>query len=202
MKLLLLLILLFVQFGFAQQMFENGDLELTYVNAKNVSKRFNLNSSSKSNSDDLYKIEVKFKVKSLKKSDVDINKFALVDHVNHLRYRPSDISYATMGLYMGYVPLLKTELEDNRFFTNQISAKYKPEIHDSFPDFKLTNYQDIEIPTNFGNKNYPLLSVVYFWPHDYKNYKVKMYFYCLVQAENPEFELYYGDKVFSKISLK
>ena len=107
---------------FSQLLIEDKQLEFEYLSSRTVSKSFNLNSSSKSNSDELYKIEVKFKLKSLDKKEIDINKFSLVDMTNKLRFRPSDISYATLGLYMGYVYLLKDDIE----YKKNISANYKP----------------------------------------------------------------------------
>jgi len=198
---LLTFIISFSNYSQSQQNFENGNLSIEYQKAKKVSKTFNLNSSSKLKSDNFTKISVKCKIQSLNKEDIDINKFSLVDHKNKLRYRPMDISFQPVMGYLAYGKLLKAELKLGSMYMHQAGIAYEPEIKDSYIEYSLEEYTDVEVPFNFGTEKNPKNSIVYFKPNNFHKFKSLFFFPIMKSAKNPELELYYGNEKVEKVEL-
>ncbi|WP_055437656.1 hypothetical protein [Lacinutrix algicola] len=198
---LLLSLISLSSYSQSKQKFENGNLTVDYQKAKKVSKTFNLNSSSKLKSESFIKISIKCKIKSLNKEDIDINKFSLVDHKNKLRYRPMDISFQPVMGYLAYPKLLKSKLKLGSMYKHQAGLAYKPEIKDSYVEYTIEGYTDVEVPFNFGTKKNPKKSVVYFRPNNFHKFKSLFFFPISKSAENPDLEFYYGKEKISKVEL-
>jgi hypothetical protein len=180
---------------------EKDSLTIEFLKAKKVSSTFNLNSSSKLKSKLLKKISIKCKIESLNKTEVDINKFSLVDHKNKLRYRPMDISYQPAMGYMAYLKLLKTDLDLGDYYKMQAGIAYVPEIEDSFDKYIFDGYTTVELPANLGTKKHPKTAVIYFKPHKFNKFKTLFFFAIQKDAENPDLKLHYGDEIIAQISI-
>lgn len=180
----------------------NGNLSVDFKTSKKVSNTLNLNSTSKIKSKELQKISVKCKVESLNKEVVDINKFSLVDHKNKLRYRPTDISFQPVMGYLVYEKLFKEDVNYGNMAKHQAGIQYKPEIKDSYNDYAITDYVDVQIPmtfaVGFGKQK---TSIVYFEPHNYRNFQALFFFAIVEDAKNPDLVFYYGNEKITSINL-
>lgn len=177
---------------------ENGNLSIKFLKAKKVSNTLNLNSTSRIKSKELKKVLIKCKLKSLDKNAKDLNKFSLVDHKNKLRYRPTDISTQTVG-QINITKLLKTDVKLGGMYKLQAGILYEPEIEDTFTNYDINGYTNVEIPYTF-NKRKNKKGIVYFQPVRY-NFKAHFFFAILTKSENSELELYYGSEKIYKIEL-
>tara|TARA_Y100000815_G_C13349158_1_gene503492 strand:- start:6658 stop:7281 length:624 start_codon:yes stop_codon:yes gene_type:complete len=190
--------------GFSQEkLFENGNLSIDYKNAQKVSSTMHLNSVTKIKSKDLMKVKVKCKIRSLNKERVDPNKFSLVDHTNKLRYRPTDISHQPVAMYMAYVRLLKDNINYRgrpgfMMSANPSPIKYDPEIKDSFDDYSIDGYTNIELPLKISKKKQ---SVVYFEPHKFKKFSALFFFAIPKNLETQSLEFYYGKNKVADVEL-
>jgi hypothetical protein len=190
-----------VSFG-QEKKVENGNLSVEFKKSKKVSNTFNLNSSSKIKSKELKKISIKCKVQSLNKDKVDINKFSLVDHKNKLRYRPTDISFQPVVGYLVFGKLFKKDINYGKMAKFQAGIDYKPEIKDTYMDFSIEGYTDVEIPMTFavgiGKKE---KSIVYFQPNNYNKFQALIFFAIVEKAKNPDLEFYYGDEKIANVKI-
>lgn len=196
-----LIAVLFSPIIFAQtKKVENDKLTIKYLNTREVSKTFHLNSSTRIKSDQFYKIKVSCKLRSKEKGLIDINKFSLIDKANKIRYRPTDISFQAVVGYMAYWKLLKEDTEQGGALKDMMGVAYDPENIDSFNDFDIENYSNIELPVNLGTKKNPILRTIYFQNHKVKNFRALFFFPILNKTEKePEFEILYGNEIISQI---
>jgi len=181
---------------------ENGTLSVEFTKAKKISNTFNLNSSSKIKSKELKKISIKCKVKSLNKEKIDINKFSLIDRENKLRYRPTDISFQPVMGYLVFGKLLKNDINYGSAAKFHTGIEYNAEIKDTYLDYSLEGYKDVEIPVIFAvgfGKNKK--SVIYFQPNNYNSFKALIFFAIIKEAKNPNLEFYYGNEKIADIKI-
>ncbi|RED48812.1 hypothetical protein [Seonamhaeicola aphaedonensis] len=205
-KYFIILIALAIHFPialFSQETFNDGIISIEYFETEQVSNKLNLNSSTKIRGEGVQKISVKCKIKSLNKQRIDINKFSLVDTINKLRYRPTDVSYQPVAGYMVYGKLLKSDIKKKGLVGHySLGASYKPEVKDSFLDYNIEGYTNIEPTFNFWTDKDPLLSKIYFKPHKFKKFKALFFFAIIKDAPIPNLALYYGDNKVTDIRVK
>ncbi len=194
---ILIFIIAFQRLCFSQEDLSK-DYSIEFKKAREVSTSFNLNSTTRSRDDRLAKIMVKCKVKALDKKPVDSNGFSLVDTVNKLRYR-----FVEYGGYLPitiFVPNERTNRVLKEKILNENGEEYKsipdydPDVYDSFEDYSISGYKNVEIPINFGNKRNPRKSVTYYTPTPFKKFTATMYFLVIMDQKEPNFELYYHDQ--------
>jgi len=158
------------------------------------------NYSIKSNKEQK-KIQVRFKMKSNsnEKEIFDPNKFYLISNEYKIRLRPVDIknNYAVGAVFVGFAFLInerpKTRREKEWFI-------YNPEIKDSFKDFQLEGYEDIDCKINFGTKRKPKLKSHYYGYKKLKSCRIDVYF--IVPKEFKNGKVYYGETLLTDFSIK
>ncbi|HET8810078.1 MAG TPA: hypothetical protein VFM65_07430 [Flavobacteriaceae bacterium] len=188
-----------------QEIVTNDSLQITFKRSKEAAKFFNANQSNKVKGDELKKILIRCKIKSLNDKPVDINAFSLIDTKNKVRYRIADYM-GYKGFSIGIPPesnkLLKTQLLNKRGKPWPDVPKYDPSVPDSFEAYNFDGYQNIEIPTNFSiNKNKPKISVVYYGPTTLRRFTSDMFFVILNELQNPKLEFYYKHEKIADIEI-
>ena len=178
---------------YAQTTFDQGNISIEYIESETVSNTLNLNSSTKIKGNCIQKISVKCKIKSLNGDKIDINKISLLDTVNKIRYRPTDVSFQPVAGYISYGKLLKSDIKKKGLIGHyRLGAAYRPEIKDTFEDYLFEGYKNYQVIFNFWTNKDPLLSYIYFQPHKFKSFKALLFFPILEEAENGQLALYYG----------
>lgn len=72
-------------------------------------------------------------------------------------------------------------------------ADYKPNIKDTFLDYKINGFQDISCSIDFGTRKKPNLVLPYFDNKNLKSCKIEVYF--SIPSELEKGKVYYGDNV-------
>jgi hypothetical protein len=152
-------------------------------------------------STDVKKVQVRFKMTSIsgEKDDFDPNKFYLVSEEHQTRVRPIDVrhNYAAGWIYIGFDYLVDFQPEDKKL---KEWLFYKPEIKNTFLDYKIEGYQDIYPSINFGTKKKPKIASPYLDHKDLKSCKVDLYF--SLPKDLKTFKVYYGDTLISETEIK
>ncbi|WJJ96585.1 hypothetical protein [Algibacter luteus] len=198
-----LITLLFSSILFSQ-VTTNDNFQIKFQKARQVDNSSIMQSSQlKIKSSDLIKTMVKIKIKSKEKDRLNLSAFSLRDINNKIRYRLADYKgYAGVVGFPEYVPYLKTKLFDKKGKELRNVPEFDPEQKDLFNDFNVEDYQNFEVPVNFGNEQYPNLSIVYFGTTTYKNFTAELFFGILVENKDADYVLYYKNEKISKIELK
>ncbi|WP_299116006.1 hypothetical protein [uncultured Winogradskyella sp.] len=147
------------------------------------------------------KIQVRFKMKSISggKEDFDPNKFYLVSDEYKVRMRPLDIrhNYATGWIFIGFDHLTDFQPTDKKL---KEWICYKPEVRDTFRDYKIEGYEDVYPSINFGTKRKPKVASPYFDLRELKSCKVDLYFSAPKSMK--KFRIYYGEKLLADTAIK
>lgn len=184
---------------------KNDEIKINVVKAKlvdNVSI-FGIR-ELKVTSDDLKKVMIKTKIKSDSINRAKLSGFSLVDNVNKIRYRLAD--------YKGYegiigepelIPYTKTELFNSKGKKMDWYGlpPYDTAVKDYFDLFNKDGYTNIEIPINFGTKEKPNLSIIYFGETVYESFTAELYFAVFEKYKDLDYELYYMDKKIADIKF-
>lgn len=153
--------------------------------------------------DRLQKVMVKLEVSSLKDNRVKLSAFSLLDTVNKIRYRLAD--------YMGYrgfvgspeqIPYMKTELLNKKGKPVKFGAPYDAAVKDYFNDYDMDGYRNFEIPINFGSKEDPKHSIVYFGETKYKDFTADLFFAVIAENKRLTYELYYKNVKVEEVTFK
>ncbi|WP_144959547.1 hypothetical protein [Gillisia sp. Hel_I_86] len=132
--------------------------------------------------------------------DFDPNKFYLVSDKYKTRVRPIDVrrNYAVGWIYIGFGHLVNFQPEDKRL--NEW-VSYKPEIKNTFNNFKVEGYKDICPNINFGTKKKPKMISPYLDHKELKSCKIDLCFSSPKDLKN--FRIYYGNELIAdtKINL-
>jgi len=156
---------------------------------------------------------IKCLITSPSKNPLDVNSFSLLDTANKKRYRLVGYSAfkgtSTVGFGATFESYLKEEFLNKRGKQYRELPKYDPSVKDSFGDFDFEGYENVEIPIEFDIyydklnayfANGKFTSVVYYPPTSkWKKFLSFLRFPLLQSENNPVFELYYGNKLISKI---
>lgn len=196
--------LLFILFTLNIQA-QNDDIKIKIVKAKlvdNVSV-FGLR-ELKVTSDDFKKVMIKTKISSSLENRTKLSGFSLVDTINKIRYRLAD--YKGYVAFIGepeFVPYTKTELfnEKGKKMDWYGLPPYDTSVTDYFDKFDKEGYTNIEIPINFGTKEKPNLSVVYFGETEYEDFTAELFFAVFEKYKDLDYELYYMDKKIADIKF-
>jgi hypothetical protein len=145
------------------------------------------------------KIQIRFKIKSLsrKKEIFDPNKFYLVLETSKKRVRPIDMKHNfAMGSYLGFERLVneKPIKKKKQWYS------YSPEIKDTFFDFKMVGFTDVDNCINFGTKRKPRNKAIYFNHKKLKSNVVDVYF--IVSKTINKGKIYYGNTLVADFNVK
>ena len=147
------------------------------------------------------KVQVRYKMESIseKKEDFDPNKFYLVSDKYKTRVRPLDVrhNYAVGWIYIGFNHLVDYEPKDKKL---KEWLSYKPEIRNTFNDYKIEGYKDIIPVINYGKKRKPKNVSPYLDHKELKSCKVDLYF--SLPKDLKKFRIYYGTKLISENKIK
>ncbi len=185
---------------FSQDFIKSTDFEFKFIKAK-IAKGSNYYYAIKTpkNHD---KIQVRFKLKSLKgtKESFDPNKLYLVSDEQKIRIRPIDVryNYGVGMIYIGFQFLSDKKLTDKNL---EGWISYKPDVRDTFVDFKLENYEDICHQINFGTKKGPHFISPYLDHEALKSCKLDIYF-SVPENSLRRGKVFYGKTLISNFNLK
>src|SRR5690554_1026705 len=214
-KILLFLFLFQIQVLVSQEIIIKDSLSITFLKAKETSKKFNTRSHVKVKGNQSKRILTTCKVKALYGQPVDINAFSLIDTVNKMRYRINEyIGYQGVSIMgSGYTSkmYLKKNLKDRKGKPYKGIPKYDKSVTDSFEDFIFEGYTNIEVPINFGSKKShsispdnkeDIISTVYYSPTKMNQFTAEIYFIVHNSFPNSHLELYYGKELISEIETE
>lgn len=175
---------------------KEDNVKLKFVKTKKASK---IATASRVyvRSKNLKKILIKIKMKSInnERQLFDPNKLSLIDFINKLRYRPTDALYQNFTDWSHFKKISKSKPK-KRFNTHI----YKPDIPDTFLDFKFENIKNVEIPVNFNNKRNPDIHIIHFKPIKLRSRNIYLYFILPKHLKNAI--LYYGNEKVVDINFK
>ncbi|MEC3906147.1 hypothetical protein VOI54_03900 [Tamlana sp. 2201CG12-4] len=133
------------------------------------------------------------------KESLDPNKFYLVSDEYKKRVKPLDVrhNYAAGWIFIGFDWLVESSPKDK---TLQQVLFHKPEITDTFKDYKIEGYEDAIPSLNLGTKKEP----IYFCPYlDHKELKsCKMDLYFSLPKDLKVFKIYYGKEIIADTRIK
>jgi hypothetical protein len=147
-------------------------------------------------SDSFKKVMLRLRVKSLteKPETFDPNKFFAVDEVAKKRIRPSDTRYNhILHEYLSFGFLAPSEVENPM-------VGYDPSIKDTFSDYRMEGYTDVEHKVNVGSLDAPEKSIIYFKTQPVKSNLIDVYF--VVKKQVGQLKFYYGDTVLLDAKIK
>lgn len=139
---------------------------------------------------DSKKIQFRIKAKSLtnNKDTFDPNKLFVLLHDKKVRVRSFD------GDFSKLIDVEKDDKDSGTWYS------YKPDIADTFKDYQIDGYKDIETCLDFGTKRKPNVKPIYF---DYKEIKSNSFnVYFALPKDQIKGELYYGDIKLMDFELK
>ncbi len=131
--------------------------------------------------EDSKKIQFKIKATSLtnEKEIFNPNNLYVVLRDLKLRLRPFDGDF---------LQLVDVKPDDK---TPYYGYKYKPEVPDTFKDYEMEGYKDIETTLNYGTERKPHEKPIYFNAREMKSETFNLYF--AMPKDQTYGELYYGD---------
>ncbi|WP_158281902.1 hypothetical protein [Winogradskyella wandonensis] len=153
-------------------------------------------------SNELRKVMIKTKIKSKPDNKVKLSAFSLVDTINKIRYRLADYKGYTgfVGL-PELIPFRKSKIYNKKGKEIDTGPPYDRWEKDYFDNYNKEGYTNFEVPVNFGTKDNPQLSIVYFGETDYKKFTAELFFTVLVKNTGLSYELYYKDEKISDIKF-
>jgi hypothetical protein len=196
-----LLLLLSIE-GISQTTIVDNTFEFSFKKAITNSRHFEVHMSSYfvQANENQKKIQLRFKIKSVskKKEDFDPNKFYLISDKYKIRLRPVDMKHNfAMSTFLGFEKLIDQEPLDKE---KTYWYSYNPMIKDSFLEFKIDGYTDVDNCINFGTKRKPINKSIYFNHKDLKSNIVDVYF--IVPKDFEEGKIYYKNELLSDFKLK
>ncbi|TYA54326.1 hypothetical protein [Formosa maritima] len=214
-KILLFLFLFQVQCLVSQEIIIKDSLSIEFLKTKKTSKNFNTRSNVNVKGNQIKRILTRCKVNALYDQPVDINAFSLIDTINKMRYRISEyIGYQGVSIMgSGYTSkmYLKKNLKDKKGKPYKGIPKYDAKIKDSFEDFSLEGYSNIEVPIRFGTnrslagefsgEKKEITSTVYYSPTKMDQFTAEIYFIVHNTFPYTHYELYYGNQKISEVEI-
>ena len=201
-KIIFIFLFFLINFSFAQTSIEDGR---STVEVRKVKKngKFEVHTSRYfiSAGKDSKKVQIRIKLEATngEKNIIDPNKFYLVLDNYKIRLRPVDLKYPFAMASVAFDRLIK---EDERDTGNTAWGGYAKGtgVPDSFPDYSIEGYKDIDISLNFGTERNPIVRTVYYRPNDIESSLIDIYFMMPKTAKNARF--FYGDIKISDITIK
>jgi hypothetical protein len=202
MKRILLLILITSSLCYSQSNIKDG-IQVSVIKAKLVDNISYVGLRQlKVTNDELKKVMIKTKIKSKPDNKTKLSAFSLLDTKNKIRYRLAD--YKGYTGFIGFpelIPFRKTEIYNKNDKPIQYGPQYDKSEKDYFNAFDIVEYNNFEMPINFGTKKNPKLSVLYFGETSYKKFTAELFFTLLDENTNLDYELYYADKKIADIKF-
>ena len=147
------------------------------------------------------KVQVRLKMKSLsgENDDFDPNKFYLVCDENKTRIMPVDVryNYAAGWIFVPFDYLVDFNITDKKL---KQWLSYKPEIKNTFFDYKMEGYEDVCPTINFGTKRKPKVKTPYFDHEELKSCKLDVYF--SLPKDIKDIKIYYANVLLKETKLK
>lgn len=188
---------------------ENNDFEIIVRRTKIASNFVELKRSPYhiyNYSPNLKKVLIRISVKSNSNriKNFDPNKLYLVSNELKQRYRPIDLQFTfilnrSFGLNrlisdsaLSSIGNLSPLRYEPTMYGGISQMRYDPTIKDTFKDYSITGYKDIEFEINYGSLKKPKNAVVYFEPIKVIEYVFDVYF--LVPQSITTGEFYFGNK--------
>lgn len=145
--------------------------------------------------------QVRLKMKSLseKKEDFDPNKFYLVSDKYKTRVRPIDVryNYAVGWIFIGFRFIIDFEPKDEKI---KEWFPYKPEIENTFNNYKMEGYEDVICSIDFGTKRKPMVVSPYLDHEKLNSCKIDLYFSLPKDLE--KIKVYYGNILITDTIIK
>lgn len=215
-KIVLFLFVLSFQSIISQEVIIKDSLSIEFIKTKKTSKKYNTRSNVKVKGNKVKRILTRCKVKALFDQPVDINAFSLVDTINKMRYRINEyIGYKGVSVMgSGYTSkmYLKENLKNKKGKPYKGIPKYDAKIKDSFEDFSLEGYTNIEVPIRFGTNRSlaaefsgdkkEIISTVYYSPTKMDQFTAEIYFIVHNTFPETHYELYYGYRFISEVDTE
>lgn len=187
--------------SYAQVLIEYGNSAIEVKKAKKNGKwevttsRYTISAGKNSK-----KVQIRIKLSSQtgEKVIIDPNKFYLVVDSYKIRVRPVDLKYPFALASIAFVRLTK---EDEYGRGNTVRGGYakNDEVVDTFKDYAIPGYLDIETSLNFGTEKKPEVKTIYYQPNDIENSLIDIYF--MLPKDVVDFSFYYGDILVEKLSI-
>ena len=154
--------------------------------------------------DSLIEILIKCRIRTIVDKPIDPNKFSLRDETKKLRYRMSDFSDIRTVGGPSTRPLLKTNIYTRPGQTTSLNwPDYDPTIVDSFYDYNVEGYKNIECPVIYGSRKKPRESLIYFTPSTLNDFFTYMYYAIDINSyETSDLDLYYGFEKIADVKVK
>lgn len=191
---------------YSQVKIKEDNLTIEYVKTKKASQTIGMVTNVRTKSKEVVQYNIKIRVEMLdnKKRDFDANKFSLINYQDSVRLRPIDVAYTNFTDKWHFIKLIK-----NKPKYKSLEKKYKPEIKDTFLDYKFEGINNLTIPICYEAYDKYKISFKnldrechesYFEPKDLRKRNVNLYFPMMKSAKNAT--LYYGNTKIREITLK
>lgn len=160
-------------------------------------------SQVKITNNDFSKVLIKVKIKANPENKAKLSSLSLLDIKNKIRYRLSDfVGYACPVGCLAYSPAYrKSEIMDKKGKPITYGPPIDKSVKDYFYDYDMDGFSNMEIPINFGKKDNPKLSIVYFGEASSKNLIGELYFGIPTKNLKSDYELYYKDEKVADIKF-
>lgn len=203
MKKTIFLLLILISFnGISQTTIIDNTFEFKFKKAIKNSRHFETHTSPyfvQANKEQK-KIQLRFKIKSVskKKEVFDPNKFYLVSDEFKSRLRPVDMKHNfAMTTFMGFHKLIDEKPNEDK---KTYWYTYNPSIKDTFLDYKIEGYNDVDNCINFGTNRNPNNKSIYFNHKNLKSNTVDVYF--IVPKNFTSGKIYYGNELLADFNVK
>lgn len=203
---LIIITLLLTQTFYAQVIIQEDHLTIGYQKAKKASQfigaETNVRTKSKKNVQ--YNIKVRIEMMNNEKQFFDPNKFSLIDHKEKVRLRPLDATYTNFTDKWHFNKLIKAKPK-----YKSLEDMYKPDVKDTFLDYKFNNITNVTLPIKFDAYNNFKWSFkqskfeiheCYFEPKKLRKRNINLYFPVLKTTKKAT--LYYGKNKIKDIKFK
>jgi hypothetical protein len=202
-KLLLMIFILLPFRVFSQFNVDNNDkFKLVFKNSTTILNFGEIKNSSyhiSTYAPELKKVRVRILAESYSKSNetFDPNKLYLISNELKLRIRPIDVQYRYfINSYFGAKRLTAdSTVSDGTaeiWLADVDYIRYDPKIKDTFKDYTIPGYQDLEVKVDYGSRKKPQPIVAYFEHIEIISYTIDIYFIVPKSLKNGEF--YCGDR--------
>lgn len=200
----ILLAFLFTQISYSQVNIKEDNLTIEYAKTKKASQFIAMVTNVRTKKIVQYNIKVRIEMIDNKKRPFDTNKFSLVDYQNKIRLRPVDVVYTNFTDKWHFIKLIK-----NKPKYKSLEDRYKPDVKDTFLDYKFEGITNVTIPIKYDAYDKYKISLknpkqvaheCYFEPKDLRKRNINLYFPIPTSSESAT--LYYGNIKITDIKFK
>jgi hypothetical protein len=203
---LFIIVLLSTQTFYSQIKIQDNNLTIEYLKTKKASQFIGAVTNVRTNSKEIVQYNVKVRIEMIdnKIRPFDVNKFSLIDHQAKMRFRPLSVTYTNLTDKWYFIQLIK-----NKPKYKSLEERYKPDIKDTFLDYKFEGVTDLMTPICYEAYDEYKISfknpdkechLSYFEPKDLRKRNINLYFPMLKSVKDAT--LYYGYTKIVDIKLK